>query len=900
MSLREWPGLRRVFRLPPSVRRVRADVDAELRFHIEGRIDELVARGMPRQDADREAWARFGDYRRIESEVERLDRGAHRRRTLAERLETVASDLRYSVRSLVRQPMFSGVVIATLTLGIATTTAIFHAVDRVVLHPLPYPEPERVVYLGWQWAKASDYSDALSPRRFQFWHDQSRVYDGLATSSTFEAALGEEQRGSIVRGMRVTKDFLRVVGAAPAIGRAFTDDELVLDGPRVAILSDALWRERFGADRGIVGHAIRLDGRPYTVIGVMPPAFEVAEATEWTQVLTPLAFTPTDLADSGNNYMVIGRLRRGVSATQIQDDNAAVFQRFRDAYPDIVQSDDRGVRITTYQAIFLRGLATPLWIMLGATAFVLLLACANVANLLLGRALSRQREFAVRAALGAGRGRIARQVILEMIVLGTISAVLATGAALMSVRGIVALANGSLLRESQLRLDPRVVVYTTLVTLLASLIVGASVALSATRIDLSKSLAEGGRSGTLGRRQRALRNALVSTESAIAMLLLAGAGLLISSFARVMSVDPGFAREGVFTAKIGRAPVGYDSAAAVRQFEQRVLDQLRATPGIVAVGATQSLPLERGWNLPMTVEGRDDATEGGMEWRAVSDGYFDALGVKLLAGRGLRASDDRAAPFVVVISESFAKAYWPGESPIGRRVVLGSFKGKSIGPKFAEPAREIVGIVPDLRDMSLEQRGVRHTAWVPRAQVPAALVSLPQLLVRATDAAVAASALRRAVSEADARMPAPDISSMNDIVSRSVSWRRFGMVLMTVFAVLALVLTCVGIYGVVSYTASQRVQEIGVRIALGAQPGSVIGLVVRQGVWPALTGFAIGLVAALALSRLIAGMLYGVGAHDPVSLGVVSAVLVGVAFVASYLPARRASRIDPLVALRAE
>jgi predicted permease len=289
-----------------------------------------------------------------------------------------------------------------------------------------------------------------------------------------------------------------------------------------------------------------------------------------------------------------------------------------------------------------------------------------------------------------------------------------------------------------------------------------------------------------------------------------------------------------------------------------------------------------------------------MEWRSVSDGYFDALGVKPLAGRGIRASDDGAAPLVVVISQSFAKAYWPKESPIGKRLLLGRFKGKSIGPKFAEPAREIVGVVPDLRDMSLEYKMPRHTAWVPRAQMPRALVSLPQIVVRATDAGVAATALRRAVKSADARMPTPEIASMNDIVSRSVSWRRFNMVLMAVFAGLALVLTCIGIYGVVSYSVTQRVHEIGVRMALGAEPGRVVALVVRQGVSPALVGLTIGLAISIAISKVIAKMLYDVGPRDPMSLGAVVSVLVGVAVLASYLPARRASRVDPLTAIRAD
>jgi predicted permease len=728
------------------------------------------------------------------------------------------------------------------------------------------------------------------------------VFDALATNRTFQAVLGDDPASSIVRGMRITPDYLRVLGMQPAIGRAFTADDFVPTAPAAVILSHAVWVARFGGDRAALGRQIRLDARPYTVVGVMPESFDVAEQTEWTDVLAPLTFTPEQLADGGNNYMVIGRLRPGVTDAQTADDMAAVFERYRATSPD-VSPDDRGARVFTYQSLFVGGeLSSTLWIMLGATVFVLMLACANVANLLLARALSRQREFAVRTALGAGRGRIVRQVVLEVVVLGLVSAVLATVASLASVRGLVALAHGNLnlLRESQLRIDTRVVIYTTLIALAASLIVGLAVALSATRIDMAKALAEGGRSGSLGRRQRVLRNSLVATESAIAMLLLAGAGLLISSFARVLAVDPGFRREGIFTATISHAPAGYDSATAVWQFQQRVLERLRATPGITSAGASSNLPLQRGWNLPMTVEGRPDATEGGMEWRSVSPSYFQTFDIKMIAGRDIRESDVAGAPAVVVISKSFAQRYWPGESPIGRRVLLGRFKGKLIGPAFDESPREIVGVVPDLRDEALEKTRLRHTAWVPQAQAPRALVRLPVFAVRASDANVAATALRRAIAEGDSRMGAADVSAMSDIVSTSLVWRRFSMVLMTMFALLALALTCVGIYGVVAYSVAQRVHEIGVRMALGARPRSVIALVVTQGMRPAVIGLAIGLAASLGLSRLLVKMLYGVSPHDPLSLGVVAGVLTGVAFVASYLPARRASRIDPLTALRGE
>ncbi|HEY9227293.1 MAG TPA: ABC transporter permease [Gemmatimonadaceae bacterium] len=897
--MRDWPGLRRLFRLPSTPARVRAAVSQELGFHIAGRVEELVASGMSRDEAEREARRRFGDYRRIESEVERLDLGAHRRRSFVDRLDTLAADLRFTTRTLARQPMFAGVVIATLTLGVSGTAAVFHVVDRVVLHPLPYPDPERIVFLGWQWQKGGN-STALSPAKFEFWHDQSQVFEGVATSRDFEARLGDNDAGAKVEGKRITADYLGVLGAKPAIGRAFSPEEFRPDAPPVAILGHALWTSQFGGDTRVVGQAIGLDGRPYTVVGVMPRSFEIAESGSQAQVLVPLVFTPDQRASGGNNYVVVARLKRGISEAQVTADMATVFAGYGATFPELLQKDDRGVLAITYQKLFVGDLSSWLFLMLGATAFVLLLAFANVANLLLARALSRQREFAVRTALGAAQSRIARQVILEMLVLGLVAATLATGVSLLGVRTIVGLADGWMLRETQLAVDPRVVAYTLGVTLAMSVLVGLIIALATTRVDLSRSLSDGRRGASVGRRHRLLRSALVSTEAAIAMPLLAGAGLLIASFAKLTAVDPGFQREGVFTATIGHAPRTYDSAAVMVRFERQVLARLQATPGVISAGSASTLPLQRGWNLPMTVEGRPDATQGNMEWRSVSADYFRAFGVRVIAGRGILESDVASAPPVVVISESFAKRYWPGETPIGQRVHLGQFKGKSIGPQFDEPAREIVGVVPDVRDMSLDQNRKPQTAWVPREQVPRGLASLPSFVVRANDASVAANALRNAIAEADPRVTVPAIASMGDIVTTSLSWRRFTLVLMTAFALLALALTCVGVYGAVAYSVAQRTHEIGIRVALGARPSSVVGLVVSQGVRPAIAGLAIGLAGALGLTRLLTKMLYEIGPRDPLPLGMVALVLVGVAMLASYIPARRAARVDPLTALRSD
>jgi putative ABC transport system permease protein len=487
-----------------------------------------------------------------------------------------------------------------------------------------------------------------------------------------------------------------------------------------------------------------------------------------------------------------------------------------------------------------------------------------------------------------------------MVVLGMVAAATATGASLATVRGITRLANGALLHDTQLRLDPRVVLFTATVALSASIVIALVVAGATTRTDVTRSLSSSARSSGLGGGSslRGLRGFLVSLEAALAMVLLAGAGLLITSFLNVLHVDGGFRREGIYTASVADPPHDYSNPATTHQFEERVLSSLRTTPGIVSAGATQTLPLVRGWNLSTTVEGHNDLTEGASEWRAVSPGYFSTMGIRLVGGRDFSASDAASAPHVALVSQAYAKRFFNGTSPIGRHILIGCYKG--CPRDTLRTAYEIVGVVSDLHDASLEETRLRHTVWVPLAQVDGRKLNVPAFVVRATDAGVAATALRRAISDAEPRMGVPDVAAMTDIVSRSMSWRRFSTVLMICFAGLALALTCVGIYGVASYAVSQRVQEIGVRMALGARPSGVVALVVAQGVRPAAVGLVIGLALALALSRILARLLFGVGPRDPASFAAVAGVLLVVAVVASYLPARRAARVDPALALRAE
>ncbi len=895
---RRW-SLRRVFRLPTTRRRLRDDVEAELAFHLDGRVEELMRAGMSRGDADREARRRFGDYGRIEREVEEMTIKSERRRTLRDYVESMIADLRYATRSLARQPIYVVVLVLTFTLGVGATAAIFHAVDRVILHPLPYPDADRIVYLGTRWGKGGP-TGALSAGRFQFFHDNSRIFDGLATLSPIEATLGDEDAGFPVEGIGVTPEFFGVLGAKPFLGRALVARDYQPGAPPVVVLGHDAWMTRFGADSAVIGRGMRLEGVLYSIVGVLPTSFEVAElpSQPTPAFVLPLVFAPNQLSDRGANYTAIGRLRRGVTREQITQDIASVFAAYRRQFPELVEKDDAIVPMT-FEQIFAPDLVSQLWIMLGATLFVFLLACANVGNIVYARALTRAREFAVRAALGAGRARIVRQILVEMILLGVVSTVAATAVSLASVRGLVALARGALLRESQLHLDPRVVVATTIVALAASLLIGLVVGLAATRAGFTRSLVGSTRTSGLGgsAAHRGARGVLVGMESAIAMVLLAGAGLLITSFWNVLHVDGGFRRDGIYTATIPRAPRDYSKVEVSQQFERRVLESLRETPGIVSAAATATLPLRRGWNLPTTVEGHAELTEGATEWRSVSPGYLATMDIRLVAGRDVSESDVAASPPIALVSEAYAKKFLSDANPIGRRILIGCYKGC---PERHPTPVEVVGVVRDLRDMSLDQTRPRRTVWVARAQADGHFATVPAFVVRANDPAVASSALRRAMTSADPRIGNPTIAAMTDVVSASLSWRRFSMVLMACFAGLALVLTCVGIYGVASYAVSQRVQEIGLRMALGARPAGVVALVVRQGATPAAVGLLVGLGVALLLTRVLSKLLFGIGPRDPLSFAAVSVVLLGVAVAASYIPARRAARIDPAGALRAD
>ena len=884
--------LRGLFAGPAADRELNDELEAHLRLA----ADEYERRGMSPPAARRAAVLDFGGVEQTKE--------AYREQRGLPSIEGLLQDVRLALRSLARSPLFTITTVLTLTVGVGLTTSMYHVIDRVLLRPLPYPDPDRVVYLGWHWNKGGD-ADALSPPKFTFWHDNARVFDGLATSRWFGASLdlGGSQDADALNGQRVTSDFFRVIELPPMLGRGFAPGEYTSPAAPVVILSHALWATRFGSNPRVLGRVIRVNDEPLTIVGVMPPPFDVAGHEERADLLTPFAFSVADLGDGGNNYTVVGRLRPGVTSQALDADMARVFQAYRIAYAGLTDPDDGGVVTLSAQKLLVgNNLTKTLWILLVATGFVLLLACANASNLLFVRALGQRQQFAVCLALGAGRGRIVRRVVVEAVLLGVAAAVLAVLMSLGSLRALLALSNGAfLLDRRQLGIDSRVVTDMSLLAVTAMIAVGVIVALAATKIDLARGLSEANRRGSASVGQHRVRNVLVTTEVATASVLLLGALLLVVSFARVLNVDAGFRRDGVVTAVITHAPSGYDSAQAVERFEANVLDELRATPGVRTASAGRSLPLQRGWNLGVTIADRPDASEGAAEWRAVTPEFFQTFDIPIVRGRAFTKFDDRGSAPVVIVSKAFASAFWPGRDAIGQRIMIGRYKGRLIGPKFDDPPREVVGVVPDLRDMSLTQ-DPHHTVWIPDAQIPPGMVTLqaPVFAVSTQDTRAGTLALRRAILHADARMTNVRIETMRQIVADSVATRRFNMILMAVFAGVALLLTCIGIYGVVAYNMSRRTGEIGIRVALGASPGGVTRMVITQGMRPVVFGLVVGLFVGMGVSRFLAHMLYRVNPRSPEVFGASALLIVMVAIVATWIPAIRASRISPVEALRAE
>ncbi len=818
-------------------------------------------------------------------------------------MDTVLKDVRYAARTLLRSPGFTVAAVLTLALGIGANTAVFSVVNGVVLRPLPYPEPERVVFIGWDYGQGSSMSETAF--KFAYIREHSRVFEGVSTEQFWETELGAAEVPDEVSGLRVSEDFFRVNGVQPVLGRPFLPEEDAPGGPRVVVLGDHVWRTRFDADPNILGATVRLGGVPHTVVGVMPPWFRFAENPEATDFFVPFQLDP-DPRDGGMNYFIRARIRPGITLDQVRADLLAVSRQFKADHPELVWDNETGIgaRLWSYGEIFVGGLEHTLWVLFGAVGFVLLIACANVANLLLARSTSRRREMAIRAAVGAGRGRIAAQLLAESLLLTFVAGVAGLVLGMWSVEGLLALAPEGLPRVEEIGLDGRVLAFTTGVAAVTGTVFGLAAAWHAFRTDLNSSLRDGGARQGSGRTGLRIRSAFVAAQSGLAVVLLTGAGLLIGSFYRLQAVDPGFDAEGVMVVAFGRTPPEYLAEGRVWAFQRQLLERIQRIPGVVSAAATSSLPLRGQLNFPMTVVGRPDATRGDVQWRFISPGYFQTMRTPVIRGREFTEHDDAQATPVAIVNETFARRYFGDEDPIGQRIDIGTLGGQEVIPDFDDPERMIVGIVADTRVLTLDAEP-QEIMYTPRAQEPALgalaeYVGMGGLVIRTQGSAPIAPAVRAAIRELDPRLPAPEFLSMDQVIGESIAEERFNTLLLGIFAGLALVLTAIGIYGVVAYTVRQRTSEIGIRVALGADRRTVLGMVLRQGMTPVAIGLGLGLVAAVALTRMMTSLLFGVSPTDPVTIAAVMGVNATVALVATWGPARRAAGVDPMVALKAE
>ncbi|MCA1627989.1 MAG: ABC transporter permease [Acidobacteria bacterium] len=803
-------------------------------------------------------------------------------------MKTLWQDTRYGLRTLLAKPGFTLVAVITLALGIGATSTIFSFVNGILLRPLPYQDSERLVLIDETAVKRGNSSMGVSFPNFVDWREQNQVFAGVAAYDDRSFALTGGGEPEQLSGAIVSDNTFEILGVKPMLGRTFRPEEDGPDQSDVAILSHGLWERRFGANSGIIGQSIVVNNRARTVIGVMPLGFKFPETAELWIPLTPemKGWTRND-----HGISAVGRLKPGVTLEQAQADMNAVARRIEEQHP--VTNEGMGVNLIPLRDGLVGDYRKALLLLLGVVGLVLAVACANVANLLLARASVRQRELAVRAALGASRWRVFRQLLTESLLLGVTGGVLGLLLALWGLDLLLAAIPVDLPFWMKFNLDWRVLGFAAGMSLLTSLIFGVAPALQAARIDLNETLKEGGRGGAGASRHR-LRRALVIAEVALSLILLISAGLMTRSFLRLQQVNPGLNAENVLTLRVSLPSAKYDMPEKRQDFFKQLLERTRALPGVQSAGAISYLPLSGGgWGRSLTVEDHPVLSVGqapSINHCVITPDYFRAMGITLLTGRDFTDADARDAAKVTIIDERLAREYWPLESPLGKRVRFGP-------PEDNEPWHTIVGVVGEVKHESLNLTR-RKSVYLPHAQVSIGGMALA-VRTQANPESLAA-AVRNQVKELDPNQPVTAVRTMSEVISRSVWQPRLYAILFGVFAAVALLLASVGIYGVMSYAVTQRTHEIGIRMALGAQRGDVLRLIIRQGMWLALVGVGIGVLASLALTRLMQSLLFGVGATDPVTFAGVTVLLAAAALIACYVPARRATKVDPMVALRYE
>jgi predicted permease len=862
--------------------RVDQEFTEEIQAYLDMVTEENIRQGFTPQEARRNALVEVGGVEQVQERVREIRMGQF--------IETTWRDIRFGVRALVHSPIFTVVTVLSLALGIGANTAIFSVVNGLLLRPLPYPESEQIVDV-WHTPPQQSFPGldrfSVSPANYLDWKAQSNAFEQMAIYTYTGLSLSTSNDPLPLIGAAVSSDFFSVLRTNAMQGRTFTPDEEQPGRDQVVVISHGLWQRAFGANPNIVGQTLTLNSRSFTVVGIMPAGFQLPrEADLWV----PLAWDDKERQTrSIHDYIVIARLKQNVSLPQAQAEMSTISTRLEQQYPE--ENSGWGAVVIPLREDLVGDIRTALLVLFSAVGFVLLIACANVANLMLARGANRQKEIAVRIALGAGRARLVRQLLTESVLLAVTGGVLGLLLAVWGSRMLVRL--GSLPNSGDIGIDTWALGFTLLVSFAAGIIIGIVPALQFTKSSLSETLKQGsGRTGGSPMKQHT-RKALVVSEVALSLVLLIGAGLMIRSFWKLQNVDPGFDTSNALTMSVALTPIRYSEPHQQLAFLDRAMEQIRAVPGVVSVGTTTTIPLAGGGSTqPFSIEGRPTGTiaeQPMAQTRYISPDYFKAIGIPLRQGRFFSDQDrDNSVP-VIIISEAMARRFWPGENPIGKRLTP-SFHSK-------EGAREIVGVVGDVKARGLDS-DASTMMYLPYKQAPRPFMSFvvrtssnPESLVQPVS---------RAIYSIDKEQALTDVQTMDQVLMQSLSDRRFNMTLLLTFAGVALVLAAVGVYGVMNYTVTLRRRELGIRMALGAKASDVLRLVLRQGLTLTLIGVGAGLISAYALTRLMASLLYGVTATDYLTFASVSAVLIVVGLVASFVPARRATKVDPTIALRTE
>lgn len=899
--MRDWEAfVRSNLTLPDLPPAREARIVRELASQLEDVWREGLARGASDEEADRHACAQIADWPRFARDlllaervharagldrlIARIEDGPPSRRGALPMIPHVLADIRYAVRQLRKAPGFAAVAIIALALGIGASSAVFTVVNGVLLRPLPYEEGDRLVMVVEVVPQYGRFS--VAPANFLDWRRQASAFVRIAAftsgTDTFIGSDGPER----IAMAAVSWDIFHLLGVQPMLGRAFEATEDAPGKNAVVLLSHGFWQRRFGGDAGVLGRPMRLGDAVVTIVGVMPPDFVFPNRT--IAFWRPIALDPSNATRGGHYLGVVARLAPGVSLEEARTEMKAIAQRLAEQYP--ASNRDESAEVVTWYELIVGPVRPLLLTLLASVAVVVLIACVNVANLLLVRASVRERELAIRAAVGAGRGRILSQILAESLLLAVLGGAAGLGLAWLSIGPIRTLSAGSIPRVADLALDGSVLAFALALTLATTVLAGAVPAWQASRGRFGAILREGGRSSTSARAHR-LRAGLLVAEVALSIVLVVGAMLLLRSFAKLTAVEPGFDPDGVLAFGVSLPQTSYPDDHHRAAFYDRLLEGIRAVPGVQEAGMTQTLPMRSDYMLSFSIEGRAPAPDGrerSANYRVVSPGYFTALGIPVVRGRAFTAHDTEVAPMVAVVDEAFARTHFGEEDPIGHAIDIGN---------GTDGVYRIVGIVGSVRHEGLAA-APRATMYVPYKQD----VFRSMWLVARTqgDPMQLAGAMRRAVGEIDPALPAFAMTALSTIVSDSVAQRRFSLLLLMVFALVALLLAAVGLYGVVAYTASRRTQEIGLRMALGAQGRDVMQMILAGGMKLAVVGLAAGLALALALGRFIESLLFGVTPFDPLAYAVSAGVLLATAGIASYVPARRAMAVDPLVALRQE